>query len=261
MNDLGGRDGRKPLIRSVHQPAGTGIFRYAHDVATAKDFAIRCAVFALGVLMLGLAPFIDLAAPVAVVWLLLGAFIVLMALFYDRVMTFGFSHGTTSITAELSKVVGLVVAQELDETGIARRVDAYAFVHETLGTDRAYRDAKVKLQDTLVEDVRARSFAVLPDRDAVSKLASGSPAERVLALGFLRGNATLVTIEALKSSICGSLSGNEQYHALVAARDSWAQFDAADRAALLEIVRTRPYADEDPDRDAVAAEILALGKP
>lgn len=71
---------------------------------------------------------------------------------------------------------------------------------------------------------------------------------------------TLVTIEALKSSICGSLSGNEQY-ALVAARDSWAQFDAADRAALLKIVRTRPYADEDPDRDAVAAEILALGRP
>lgn len=211
--------------------------------------------------MLGIAALADVDLPgyLAALMMLLGAFIVLMALFYDRVTKFAISHGKTSMTTDLSKVVGVVVAKELDETGIAQRVDAYSFVHTTLGTDARYHAAKVRLQDALVDDVRKRTFAAPPDRDAVSKLAKGSAAERALAVGFLRGDSSLVTIEALRSAIGDSKSGNEQYHALLAGRDSWAYLDDAQRVDLLEIVRTRRYANEDPERDGVAAEILALG--
>lgn len=230
--------------------------------ASTKDFIVRCAVGVIGAAMLcvgGLGG-ADVNDVVLVVWLLLGAFILLMALFWSRVRSFSLGHGDTKLTAELAGIVGVQVAKELTSAGITQVASAYAFIHSTLGDSEAYRPAKVKLQDALVDQVRTSSFATKPNPRDVAKLAKGSAAERVLALGLLRGDPSLVTLDALRSAITDSKSGNEQYHGLLAAKSAWSRFDETTRRQVIEIVDTRPYAGEDSDRDAVAADILALGK-
>jgi hypothetical protein len=231
--------------------------------ATGHDFVVRCAVVIVGAAMLGLGGLggADLPDLVLVVWLLLGAFILLIALFWNRVRSFSLGHGDTKFTADLADIVGHEVAKELASAGITQLASAYAFVHATLGEDEAYRPAKVKLQDTLVDQVRSKSFAVKPNPKDVAELGKGSPAERVLAVGLMRGDPSLVSIEALRSAITKSQSGNEQYHGLLAAQEGWGRFDDNTRREIIKIVESRPYAGEDQDRDALAAKILALGAP
>jgi hypothetical protein len=230
--------------------------------ATSQDFIVRYAVGIIGAAMLGVGGLggADLNDVVLIVWLLLGAFILLIALFWNRVRSFSFGHGDTKLTAELASIVGHQVAKELTSAGITQIASAYAFVHSTLGDDEAYRPAKVKLQDSLVDQVRATAFATKPNPKDVAELGKRSPAERVLAVGLLRGDASLVTVEALRSAITHSQSGNEQYHGLLAAKEAWGRFDEDTRRQVVGIVETRQHAGEDRDRDAVAADILALGK-
>ncbi|HEX9995336.1 MAG TPA: hypothetical protein VGB14_20615 [Acidimicrobiales bacterium] len=227
-----------------------------------KDFIVRSAVGIIGAAMLGVGGLggVDLTDSVLVVWLLLGAFILLMALFWNRVRSLSLGHGDTKVTAELASIVGHDVAKELSSAGITQVASAYAFVHSALGEDAAYRPAKVKLQDALIDQVRTRSFTTKPNPKDVAQLAKGSPAERVLAVGLLRGDPSLVTIDALRSAITDSKSGNEQYHGLLAAKEAWGRFDESTRRQVIETVNTRPYAGADSDRDAVAAEILARGE-
>lgn len=78
---------------------------------------------------------------------------------------------------------------------------------------RAYRDAKVHLQDRLVE--RAAALAELEKFEAGEArelLKNGTPTMRVLALGLMEGDPSLADGATILSAIADSRSGNEQFH-------------------------------------------------
>jgi hypothetical protein len=164
--------------------------------------------------------------------------------------------GHTKIGFELNPTV----LQEIKETGLAAAAGVYSFIHNQLAEDPDLNDVKVRLQDQVVQMVKEKAFnepVKVAEVDEV--LESGSAAERVLVFGLLQGDRDLATVARLEKGILHSKSGNEQYHALLAARAHWGAYSAAEQEQLRNYIRDAPFINDDPDRAAVAADLL--GRP
>jgi hypothetical protein len=164
--------------------------------------------------------------------------------------------GHTKIGFELNPTV----LQEIKETGLAAAAGVYSFIHNQLAEDPDLNEVKVRLQDQVVQMVKDNSFnqKIVPaEIDKV--LTSGSQAERVLIFGLLQSDGTLATVARLENGILHSKSGNEQYHALLAAQSRWDAYTATEQEELRTYIRDAPFIKTDKDREAVAADIL--GRP
>jgi len=183
-----------------------------------------------------------------------GGVCLLMSLIGDKITEIVFKRGKTTIQFKLDNKVQV----DLEVTGLAGAAGIYSFVHNQLGNDRSSYEVKVKLQDDLVATVKKNAFNQRVDSDEVDKvLRSGSAAERVLVFGLLQADRDLATVERLHEGISNSKSGNEQYHALLATWTHWSIFRESDKELLCEYVRTAQYIKKDPDREKLAANILA----
>jgi len=161
--------------------------------------------------------------------------------------------GHTKIGATLSPTV----LQEIKETGLAAAAGVYSFIHNQLAEDPELDDVKVRLQDEIVQMVKKNAFndpVEVAEVDEV--LATGSAAERVLVFGLLQGDRDLATVARLEKGILHSKSGNEQYHALLAAQSHWDAYSVAEKQELRKYIQDAPYIKTDKDRAAVAADIL-----
>lgn len=118
------------------------------------------------------------------------------------------------LTRQISELGAPKTARILDRSDLASFAESYALVREELG-DPAYRDAKVHLQDRLVE--RAAALAELEKfeaGEAREPFKNGTPTMRVLALGLMEGDPSLADGATILSAIADSRSGNEQFHGL-----------------------------------------------
>jgi hypothetical protein len=96
------------------------------------------------------------------------------------------------LSREISELGAPKTAQILERSDLAKFAESYAFIHEEL-RDSKYRNAKVHLQDLLVERAAAISRREKLNAIEVRTLfKNGSPMMRVLALGIMQGerNAT-----------------------------------------------------------------------
>jgi len=228
---------------------------------TRQDEVLRWSCFAIGVGALAAGMYginSHWSQPGWIGCFFVGTLLLVIAVFAPRITSLSLRAGPDGVSADVAMKVGIEMAKELRNDGIMSLVESYAFIHHQLSDDR-FRDAKVVLQDALVDKVSSTAFKRKPNASAVKHLLrSGSAAERVLALGFLKGDPALRTVELLVPSILEPQSGNEQYHAMWLAKEAWPQMNEADRKRIVKAVEDRPYNDADTDRGVLAAQILAM---
>jgi hypothetical protein len=192
--------------------------------------------------------------------IVVGAVLLLLSVFAPRIKRFGL--GMDGVDVELAETVTALGAPDTAE--VLRRKDltdfatAYAFVYREL-SHPAQRDVRVYLLDLLVD--RAADIARTHRFRAaeVHKLFhDGPPMVRVLALGLMQGDSSLVDPRAIYSAINDSRSGNEQYHGLKLAVARWSYLSQQDRDATLTAIEKNPYIADDEDRRKLADQIRAL---
>jgi hypothetical protein len=97
------------------------------------------------------------------------------------------------------------------------------------------------------------------DQDEVKAMfREGTPIVRVLALGLMEGDPSLIDGGILLEAVSRSLTGNEQYHALRLARDEWNRLSPAEHAALRSAIDASPHLQDGTARGELAKQIRAL---
>ncbi len=123
-------------------------------------------------------------------------------------------------------------AQILDRTELAALAEAYAVIHEEL-PDPDYTAARTHLQDLLVRRAAAVAKQQKLDADEVRGLfQKAAPITRVLILGLMEGDPSLVDATTLSSAIGRPATRNEQYHALLLAKRCWKRFTRSERSLI-----------------------------
>jgi hypothetical protein len=162
------------------------------------------------------------------------------------------------LSLQISELGAPKTARILERTELAKFAESYAFIYEELHY-REYWDARVHLQDLLVERSAAISRREKMDAAEVRSLfKNGPPMLRVLTLGLMQGDPSLADSGTILSAIGDPRSANEQYQALRLALVSWHNLPGLDRRAIHDAVRESPYIKPGSDRLSVAEELLAL---
>lgn len=95
------------------------------------------------------------------------------------------------LTRDMAGLGAPRAAHILERTDLARFADAYTFLYSELDDER-YTDARVRLQDVLVDRAVAMAGKEKFDAAEVRALAANaSPAMRALALGLMKGDSEL----------------------------------------------------------------------
>lgn len=195
-----------------------------------------------------------------IVLVVAGALLLVSPFIIDRIERLSVS--TTGLELQLSREISELgapkTAQILDRTDLAKFAESYAFIHEEL-RDPEYRDAKVHLQDLLVERAAAISRREKMNATEVRTLfMNGSPMMRVLTLGLMQGDPSLADGATILSAIADSRSANEQFQGLKLALLCWHSLARSDRQAIKSAIKDSPYIQPGTDRQALADQLLAL---
>jgi len=201
------------------------------------DAAARTACLVAGFALLvsgviGLFTEADTGALIAV--LVAGAFLLLLPPIVDRLSSA--SVGAGGVTVDLLEQVVAVgarrSAQALKKLGLDRQIDGYARIYTEL-SGQTSTDIRAELLDRIVAQVAAASAVEKFDKGEVRLMFfKGTPVLRVMALGLMKGDLSLVDADVLIESISRSLTGNEQYHALELTRQAWDRLASPERQAL-----------------------------
>ncbi|WP_350278670.1 hypothetical protein [Kribbella sp. HUAS MG21] len=192
--------------------------------------------------------------------LVVGAILVALPLVVDRLEHFSFDG--TGLEFRFTKQVAELGAPKsagiLEESGLARDLEAYSFVYTEL-TDPAQEDIRKDLLDRIVGKASALSVSRKFDPVEVHALfAAGSPVMRVLVLGLMEGDPALLDVDVLRSGLTQSRTGNEQFHALKLAYRNWCRLPEGVRTELRGLVATDAYIQGDADRRQIADDIDKL---
>lgn len=149
-------------------------------------------------------------------------------------------------------------AQTLQRLGLGRELDAYATVYTELRGPEL-KDVRGMVLDRIVDRVAGAARVEKFDKDEVKAMfTEGTPVVRVLALGLMEGDPSLVDAAVLLEAVSRSSSGNEQYHALRLVRDQWSRLSPAERANLRSAIEASPQIEPGTARHRVADEIRML---
>ncbi|MGZ0147080.1 hypothetical protein ACXJJ3_08405 [Kribbella sp. WER1] len=117
-----------------------------------------------------------------------------------------------------------------------------------------------QILDRILQRVANAAAVEKFDKDEVADLfRSGSPVVRVIALGLMEGDRSLIDSAILLDAINGPLTGNEQFHALKLVRGGWGRLMPEERNQLVAALDHNPQLQEGPDRIAMAQQIRELG--
>jgi hypothetical protein len=217
-------------------------------------------VIGLGLLVVGAVKVVRAASDAGAISLVaVGAVLVVIPFIIDRVEQVSVS-GTgfeLRLTREISGLGAPKAARILDRSDLASFAASYTFIHEELRRS-PYRDARVHLQDLLVERAAALARRERFDPLEVRTLfKNGSPMIRVLTLGLMEGDPSLADGASIISAIADSRSGNEQYHGLQLALLRWSRLLESERYAIQAAATGSHHIHSGSDRQALADEVLA----
>jgi len=149
-------------------------------------------------------------------------------------------------------------ANTLQRLGLGRELDAYATVYTELRGPEL-RSARAMVLDRIIERVSSAAVVEKFDKDEVKAMfREGTPIVRVLALGLMEGDPSLIDGDLLLEAVSRSLTGNEQYHALRLVRDEWDRLSPAEHAALRSAIDASPRLKNGTARAELAQQIRAL---
>jgi hypothetical protein len=191
---------------------------------------------------------------------LVGAGLLVVPLIYQRLETLKVS--ATAVELTLSKAIvelGAPKAAELlEQSGLTGLVESYEFVRREL-SDPSYENARIRLQDALVEQAASLSHTQKLDPTEVRRMfRDGSPLLRVLTLGLMEGDPSLADASVIVSAVSTSRTANEQFHGLKLAQLLWRNLSTAERAAVLAAADADPRVAQDSDRKAIVDTLRAM---
>jgi hypothetical protein len=192
--------------------------------------------------------------------LIAGAILVALPLVIDRLEQFSLQDTGLEFhfTRQIAQLGAPKSAGILEESGLARDLEAYTFIYTEL-TDPELLDTRKDLLDRLVQKASALAVSRKFDATEVRELfAAGSPIMRVLALGLMEGDPSLLDSAVLRSGLTESQTGNEQYHTLKLAHRNWCHLPAELRTELTKVMDTDHYINADSDRKTLATQIANL---
>lgn len=172
----------------------------------------------------------DTGALIAV--LVAGAVLLLLPSIVDRLGSAAVGSVTIDLVEQVVDAGARQSAQTLQKLGLDRQIDTNARIYTELSGDN-YQDIRTQLLNRIVAQVAAASAVEKFDKTEVrSMFFKGTPVMRVMALGLMKGDLSLVDADVLLESVSRSLTGNEQYHALDLTLRAWDRLGSSERQAL-----------------------------
>jgi hypothetical protein len=224
------------------------------------DVAARvvCLLAGVGVLVTGLVGiFSDVDEVVLALVLAVGVLLLVTPSIVDGIRSM--KHGQFEV--QLVRQVAASARQAantLQRLGLGRELDAHATVYTELRGPEL-KNVRAMVLDRIIERVAAAAVVEKFDKAEVRAMFyEGTPIVRVLALGLMEGDPSLIDGEILVEAISRSLTGNEQYHALRLGRDEWNRLSPAERTALRSAIDASPYLQDGTARGELAKQIRAL---
>ena len=163
-----------------------------------------------------------------------------------------------SLSKEIADLGAPKTAALLETAGLTSYMASYEFVRDELA-DKQYKDARIKLQDALVD--RAASIARTQKLDAKEvrrMFAEGQPLLRVLALGLMEGDPSLADASTILDAISAWRTPNEAYHGLKLAKFCWQSLTDSQQQTMLSVARADPRIADDSDAQAILYELEQL---
>jgi hypothetical protein len=189
---------------------------------------------------------------------IVGAVLLVSAFILARVDRFTAPGAALQFTRDMAGLGAPRAARVLEHTDLARYADSYSVMHKELDDD-SYRDAKLHLQDLLVERAAAMARKEKFDAAEVRALAANtSPAMRALALGLMKGDSELADGGTVLAAIADPHSASEQYQGLELAKLCWPHLSTSYRSAIRSVIEANPDAMAGSAQRPLAQEILAL---
>jgi hypothetical protein len=188
-----------------------------------------------------------------------GLLLVIMPSIVDRIRSMKLGEFEVHLVRQIA-ATARKTADTLRTLGMEKQLDAYATIYTELRGPEL-KAVRGEILDRIVQRVANASAVEKFDQDEVKELFfTGSPIVRVLALGLMEGDLSLLDSGVLDEGISRSLTGNEQYHALRIVRNGWGRIPPDHRASLLDAIDTNRQIDDGPDRKAMAQQIRELAK-
>jgi hypothetical protein len=186
-----------------------------------------------------------------------GLLLVIMPSIVDRIRRLKLGEFEVHLVRQIA-ATARKTADTLRALGMEKQLDAYATIYTELRGPEL-KAVRGEILDRIVQRVANASAVEKFDKDEVRELFfTGSPIVRVLALGLMEGDLSLLDGDVLHEAISRSLTGNEQYHALRIVRNGWGRLGPDERTRLLAEIDTNRQVGAGPDRRAVAEQIREL---
>ena len=187
-------------------------------------------------------------------FLVVGAVLLALAVLYPQIESLNVEAAGAKVGLLLRRIASdssPAVLEELERLGVADLAVAYEFVHDAL-SDEEDKNTRIRLQDQLVDMAEQRAFDRDPDKKLLNAaIESHSAAGRAIAIGFAKRHPELVTLDAMETVILHSMSGNEQYHALLLAKKVLPTLKSKEAQALMNLIneaKDEPYVRKDSER-------------
>jgi hypothetical protein len=192
-----------------------------------------------------------------VIVLAAGLLLIVMPSIVDRIRTMRLGQFEVHLVRQIA-ATARKSAEILRRQGLETQLDAYATTYIEL-RGREFEGVRGEILDRILQRVANASAVEKFDPGEVKDLFwNGSPIVRVLALGLMEGDRSLIDADVLLDAVNRSLTGNEQYHALKLIRDGWTRLAPDDRHRLLAAIESSPHITMDTDRGALAQQIREL---
>jgi hypothetical protein len=201
--------------------------------------------------------FVDTDTGALIAVLVAGVVLVLLPSVVDRLRSFRAGQFEIQLMAQIASTARKS-AETLRRLGMESELNAYAAIYtEMRGPE--LQNVRGQVLDRIVQRVSNASAVEKFDPGEVKDLFRyGAPIVRVLALGLMEGDLSLIDSGVLLEAIGKPLTGNEQYHALKVVLYGWGRLSPDERTALRAAINTGPQIESGPGRAALAQQIREL---
>jgi len=241
------------LTRPAPQPWAESASRRLDVIARIACLAAGCALVVAAIVAL----FVGVGDTALIPVLAAGFLLVLMPAVVDRLRSMKAGRFEIQLIEQIAGNARKS-AELLRRLGLEAELDAYATIYTELrGSELA--DVRGQLLDRIVQRVSTASVVEKFDRGEVREIfMNGSPIVRVLALGLMEGDLSLIDIQVLLEAVNRSLTGNEQFHALKLVLNGWGRLAPDERTELRAAIDSDPQISHGRGRSELAQRIRDL---
>ncbi|MGW7682781.1 hypothetical protein ACWGID_18725 [Kribbella sp. NPDC054772] len=239
---------------------GTGAPAWAAKARPVVDVVARILCLLLGgaLLVAGIVGlFTGVSEGQLVTVLAAGLLLLVMPSIVDRIRTMKLGSFEVDLLRQMAETAKKT-AETLERLGMGPELSAYATIYSELREEQL-TPLRGLIMDRILQRVANAAAVEKFDKDEVRDLfVTGSPVVRVLALGLMEGDRSLIDSDVLLEAIRGPLTANEQYHALKLVQSGWGRLTPGERNQLLAALDHNPKLQMGPDRIALAQQIREL---